>query len=169
MTARDRLASARQSSNLADRPDKLTDVSVLAAAGMVASRNGIGMALLRVRDTGDLREWPYCLAAVSRKVRSEKLKMSEREAHDLSEHILRGWVFPSCPSCDGRGYKKIAGAPILEQEPCGVCKGVGRLPIEYGLNAQKSSVARDTAAWLDRCAAQAMSDTARKVYGTTVC
>lgn len=169
MTARDRLATARQSSNLTDSPDRLTDVSVLAAAGMVASSNAVGMSLMRLRDTMDRHEWPYCLSATAARARKffakRNDKPSEREIHDLSERILRAWVAPTCPVCDGRGHKKIAGTPLMEDEPCGVCHGAGVLPIDYGLAGGVAEASRFVAAWLDKCAADAAHQTRIKVYG----
>lgn len=153
MTTRDRLASARQSSNLADKPDRLTDVSVLAAAGMVATGQAVGMALLRLRDSLDAKSWPTCLAAVSTRTRtlcsSLDPKISEREQHDLAEHILRRWVAPTCPACSGRRYETIIGTPHMSDRPCQRCRGAGSLSIDAGLPAAQADVARDVAEWMD--------------------
>lgn len=172
MTARERLASARQSSNLADTPDKLTDVSVLAAAGMVATGEAVGMALLRLRDTMDASAWPFCVAAVATRVRGEfggqKDRPAEREQHELAERILRAWVAPTCPSCDGRGHQKIMGTPLMSDDPCPVCNGSGRLSIDYGLKGQSRHVAHAVAIWMDKQAHSANARVHGKLYEKTV-
>ena len=168
MTARDRLATARQSSNLSDSPDRLTDVSVLAAAGMVANGQAVGMALLRLRDTLDRHAWPFCLAATAQRVRGayggRHDRPSEKDQHDLAEHILRAWVAPTCPSCDGRGHQKIIGTPLMSDDPCPVCNGSGRLPIDYGLKGMDREVAHIVAIWMDRQAHSAAATIHVKLY-----
>lgn len=153
MTTRDRLASARQSSNLADKPDRLTDVSVLAAAGMVATGQAVGMALLRLRDSLDAKSWPFCLSATAQRTRAvcsnREQKLTEREQHDLAEHILRRWVAPTCPACSGRRYETIIGTPHMSDRPCQRCRGAGSLSIDAGLPASQTDVARDVAEWMD--------------------
>ena len=168
MTARDRLATARISSNLADKADTLTDVSVLAAAGMVASGQAVGMALLRLRDSLDRHAWPFCLAATAQKVRAAyggtPDRPTEREQHELAERILRAWVAPTCPSCDGRGHQKITGTPIMSDDPCHVCNGSGRLSIDYGLKGASRQVAHAVAIWMDRQAHSAGAGIHAKLY-----
>ena len=167
MTTRDRLASARQSSNLADKPDRLTDVSVLAAAGMVSTGQAVGMALLRLRDSLDARSWPFCLAAVATRTRTlcSRLdpKISEREQHDLAEHILRRWVAPTCPACRGRGYETIIGTPHMSGRPCQRCRGAGVLSIDAGLPSGQKPVAQDVGIWMDERTASAGRKLSRKI------
>jgi len=169
MTARDRLASARQSSNLADKPDSLTDVSVLAAAGMVATGEAIGMALLRLRDTMDAKAWPFCIAAVSARVRTRCVsadpRPTEREQFDLAERILRAWVSPLCPACSGRGYQTIPGTPHMSDTPCSTCAGTGSLSIDYGLRGAQRVIALDVKEWMDGNAHRAAQKTKGKMYG----
>jgi hypothetical protein len=169
MTARERLASARQSSNLADRPDKLTDVSVLAAAGMVATGEAVGMALLRLRDTMDASVWPFCIAAVVTRVRlqcrAQKPRPTEREQHVLAERILSAWVSPICPACAGRRYQTIPGTPHMSDNVCQTCAGAGNLSIDYGLRGPSRIVALDVKEWMDRNAHRAGQKTKAKLYG----
>lgn len=169
MTARDRLASARQSSNLADVPDKLTDVSVIAAAGMVATGEAVGMALLRLRDTMDASAWPFCLVAVATRVRlqcrEQDPKPTERQQHDLAERILSAWVSPICPACSGRRYQTIPGTPHMSDKVCNTCAGAGNLSIDYGLRGAARVVALDVKEWMDRNAHRAGQKTKAKLYG----
>lgn len=169
MTARDRLASARQSSNLADAPDKLTDVSVIAAAGMVATGEAVGMALLRLRDTMDASAWPFCIAAVSARVRiqckAHDPRPTEREQHDLAERILSAWVSPICPACSGRRYQTIPGTPHMSDKVCHTCAGAGNLSIDYGLRGAVRVIALDVKEWMDRNAHRAGQKTKGKMYG----
>lgn len=166
MTTRDRLASARQSSNLADKPDRLTDVSVLAAAGMVATGQEVGMALLRLRDSLDARSWPFCLSATAQRTRAvcsnREQKLTEREQHDLAEHILRRWVAPTCPACSGRRYETITGTPHMSDRMCPRCSGAGTLSIDSGLPAVQKPVAQDVGEWLDERAFSAGAKLFRK-------
>ena len=128
MTTRDRLASARQSSNLADKPDRLTDVSVLAAAGMVATGQAVGMALLRLRDSLDARSWPFCLAAVATRTRtlcsSLDPKISEREQHDLASTSwqMGGSDVPACrpPVRDDHRHAAHVRQAVPEMQGAGV-------------------------------------------------
>lgn len=169
MTIRARMAKARQSSNLADHPDRLTDVSVLAAAGMVATGESVGMALLRLRDSLDRHEWSFCVAAVAARVRHAmrevKDKPSEREQHDLAEHILRAWLLPVCPACQGRRYQTVPGTPYLSDSTCQPCRGTGALPVDFGLNGELRDAARSVAEWMDCNAHRAAEKSRGKVYG----
>ncbi|WP_341928809.1 hypothetical protein [Methyloversatilis discipulorum] len=169
MTIRARMASARQSSNLADHPDKLTDVSVLAAAGMVATREAVGMALLRLRDSMDRHEWTFCLSAVAARVRyslrDAKDKPSEREQHDLAELILRSWLLPVCPACQGRRYQTVPGTPYLSDAACHPCRGTGVIPVDHGLQGAARDAARTVAEWMDCNAHRAAEKSRGKVYG----
>ena len=167
MTTRDRLASARQSSNLADKPDRLTDVSVLAAAGMVATGQAVGMALLRLRDSLDAKSWPFCLSATAQRTRAvcsnREQKLTEREQHDLAEHILRRWVAPTCPACSGRRYETIIGTPHMSDRPCQRCRGAGVVSIDAGLPSWQKPVAQDVGRWMDERTASAGGKLSRKI------
>lgn len=169
MTIRARMATARQSSNLADQPDKITDVAVLAAAGMVATGEAVGMSLLRLRDSLDHREWPFCLSAVAARVRHSlrdvKDKPSEREQHDLAERILRAWLSPVCPSCEGRRYQTVPGTPYLSDIACAPCLGTGTRAVDHGLQGSARDAARSVAEWMDCNAHRAAEKSRGKVYG----
>jgi hypothetical protein len=169
MTIRARMASARQSSNLADQPGKLTDVSVLAAAGMVATGEAIGMSLLRLRDSMDRHEWPFCLSSVAVRVRyslrDAKDKPGEREQHELAERILRAWLLPVCPSCQGRRYQTMPGTPYLSDAVCQICHGAGILAVDHGLHGVMRDAARSVAEWMDCNAHRAAEKSRGKVYG----
>lgn len=169
MTIRARMASARQSSNLADQPDKITDVSVLAAAGMVATSEAVGMALLRLRDSMDRNEWPFCLSAVAVRVRYSlrdvKDKPGEREQHELAERILRAWLLPVCPACQGRRYQTIPGTPYLSDSACQPCRCTGSLSVDFGLDGAMRDAARSVAEWMDCNAHRAAEKSRGKVYG----
>lgn len=52
------------------------------------------------------------------------------DVHALARESLRHWLFDVCPTCDGRKFERIDGAPALSAHVCAGCAGTGRASLD---------------------------------------
>lgn len=117
MTTKERIGKAQSSHNLSEAASgELSDVDIVRACGMAGATNPLGLSVWRWRVSGDTRELPRIAEALIE--RGYELGLVGRVLMHLSSDV--------CTDCLGRGYKVMAGAPILSDEMCLVCGGTGR-------------------------------------------
>ena len=120
MTTREQIGKAQHSRDLGEvQVDEIGDVDIIRACGMAAASNPLGLRVWRWRYNGDHRELPhiaevlieqgYAMGVVGRVL-------------SPSGGVVQHW--------DGRGYKLVDGTPMLSDDICLSCNGVGRKPIE---------------------------------------
>lgn len=135
----ERLSVAMASDDLTMDKLRRGDADYLAALGATTIGRPAGAnALIRLALTGDKGS----AAEVLRYARLVAARLSERRGWALKlreiEHVARKAIeyhqAPSCPLCNGRGYKSIPGAPSLSEKPCERCHGSGQrpLPLRHG-------------------------------------
>jgi len=125
MTTREKIITAQVSSNLGERKSAETgDVDIVRACGMAGVRAPLGLALWRLRATGDFRGL--------RSVADDLVQLLEAKGPTTTspvaavEAALVYWLDDVCKVCLGRGFAVIADTPMLSDQPCEACDGVGR-------------------------------------------
>jgi hypothetical protein len=151
MTSRQRIASAQNSGNLAERPDGIGDIDVVRACGAVAVSMPLGVSLWRLKYGGDGRELAAVFEGLADKARR---KGFEGDVAALVARVVRHWIDDVCHPCKGRGYELIAGTPMLSDVACGSCKGKGRTELQDADEAARWL--QDTIASLERQVAAAI-------------
>lgn len=119
---------ATQTSDLKDDAHH-HQTEVLAA---VALSSELGSLLFRVKFGNDatshkalLEKW---LVIVGKK--SVFRSWPSHVAQDkVAQASLEYWLCDLCGHCEGKGYHVLAGAPVLSDDPCKVCKGTGKKPL----------------------------------------
>ena len=127
------LASAMVSSDLRVKDDKRGDLDYLIALGCSGRRLKAGassvLALHLAHDKASLIDaLRFTLGVVKQLNMKRGWKLKPAEYKPLAEKALRYHVAPACPTCEGRKFKKIDGAPKLSGAPCNTCHGSGRRP-----------------------------------------
>ena len=114
---KERLTKAQVSKNLSEVPvNEIGDIDLVRACGMAGASNPLGLAIWRWRYAGDTRE-VFHIAETLVEMGNEPLVVYN-VMHHLSKDV--------CPACHGRGYIVIKDAPVLSDEICLDCRGVGR-------------------------------------------
>lgn len=127
-------AKATQSSNL--KSDEFHfDTDKLAA---VALSGEFGALLFRVKYANDhtsyvrlAEEWEWEVkkrAALSKPPWPVHIK-----APAVAKAALKYWLNDLCPVCGGKGVKKHEFVDALSDDPCDICEGSGKRPIEADL------------------------------------
>lgn len=118
---KERITRAQESKNLGEVPvNKIGDVDLIRACGLASIANPLGM---------DVWRWLY------NKDKQSMLKVAEalvEQGHAVVvvHRVLVHMDSDVCPACFGRGYKVVAGTPMLSDEACVECKGAGRREIQ---------------------------------------
>lgn len=123
-----RYSRATQSSNLKDDSHHY-QTEVLAA---VALSSAFGSLLFRVKYANDatshnalLEKWTVLV--------EQKSVFRGWPSHIVPATVaatsLEYWLCDICEHCEGKGYHALAGAPVLSDDPCKVCKGSGKKPL----------------------------------------
>lgn len=166
ITTAERYAMAATSDSL--RPG--ADLDALTAAALATSadrRRSTAMALERMRATGDRSAIPALVHELAgwlanrQARRGRPAPRAERAAVAMT--VLAHWFAPACASCNGLGFRRLDHAPALAARPCQDCHGAGR----PGLTSDRSSDAQWLAAEIERHAAAALTDMARRMRHST--
>ena len=146
------------------------DLDVLIAAALASGmdrRRATALELERMRATGEraaipglLHELAGWLAHRQARGHGRPAPRSQREAASLT--VLGWWFAPACTACGGLGFRRLTQAPALSAQACHACGGAGR----PGLPNEDDGDARWLAAEIERLAAAALADMARRMrYG----
>lgn len=133
----ERYARATQSSDLSVRPNERCDADVLLAAGYAASndrRRSIALDLYRMGVRNDLSGISSVAAEMSgwlthRLARKGGRPMPKVAREALVMSVLRWWIKPACPFCNGTGYDVIEESNRLSDNACSNCHGSGKTPV----------------------------------------
>lgn len=124
-----RYARATQSNNL--RSDELHyDVDSLAA---VALSSEFGGMLFRVKYANDSSSYVRLAEVWEWEVKKRAaLQRWPTRINDakVAKASLKYWLNDICPACQGHGVTKKPFEEALSDEPCDVCEGSGKRPIE---------------------------------------
>lgn len=124
MAMTERLASSQNTTDLGEHVTGLGDVDYIRAAGMVAQKNPLGMALFRLKYSEIVDEAMYCRNELI-KLLMNRRKVERPEAVNSVERVLVHYLSDRCDHCGGTGYQVIPGTPTLSDVSCPVCKGEG--------------------------------------------
>lgn len=132
----EKYSRATQSSNL--RSDEHHhDVDKLAA---VALSSEFGSLLFRVKYANDptsyvqlVKEWEWY---VKKRAALAGWPMAiDDEA--VAKTSLKYWLNDICPACGGTGHAKEEFQDVLSDEPCNICEGSGKKPLECNRHIKK--------------------------------
>ena len=127
----DRYNTACHARSLKSEPGTTwSDTDVLAAAGIAARVEPLGIALARMLSGGGASGVISILAieAYERGYRINQ-RVTPRQAGDIAMAVLAWYRHGTCQPCAGTGFKRIVDTPSLGDE-CGHCDGGGRLPFD---------------------------------------
>lgn len=149
VTLQDRYSSAVRSSNLKSNPRTTkSDSDVLGAAGFASKHRPLAIALMRlfVGDNHASRDIVELLTrmVVGKAWHGQKMALPETEARDISQAVLAWHRDGVCKACGGHGYMRVDGAPTISDQPCGVCRGTGKVPFDKHFKGGR----RELAQWL---------------------
>lgn len=105
------------------------DTDVLAA---VALSSKLGATLFRVKYFNDPHSYRQLLDDWSRLVRHKAAQRNwppSVDTRDVANRSLRYWFQNTCARCDGLGYDKVPGTPMLSDKACSRCGGSGTEPL----------------------------------------
>ena len=140
-TIEERVGAALSSGDLTG-----ANLDVLTALGVVSIREPLADAVFRLKYANEASSYPDAMTAVRTLARflNKKAgwKLSERHTNAMAKAVLDYWLDDLCPACEGRGWLKPEGAPILSNHPCPACLGrvdgrVGKRPFPWMLNRPK--------------------------------
>lgn len=118
---RERIGTAQHSDDLGEpKTGDLGDVDIIRACGMVGVSNPLGLSIWRWRYGGDGREmFPVATGLIEKGYDAA-----------LVAKVLAHLCNDVCKPCEGRGYEKMPGVPVLSDEICVHCQGTGRVAIQ---------------------------------------
>lgn len=124
-----RYARAVQSNNL--KSDEFHhDVDSLAA---VAMSTELGSMLFRVKFANDHTSYVKLAQTWEWEVK-KRAALAQWPIHIKDETVaktsLKHWLNDLCPACTGKGVQKKAFEETLSDDPCEVCEGTGKRPVE---------------------------------------
>jgi cytochrome c5 len=159
LSCRDRYASAVSSSDLTPRArSTLAPLDVLAAAGLAAQRQPLGMLLQRLRADATPTAKALAVAALAERLRAAvRRRLVRRDGADsaaVAADALAWWLDPTCLTCGGVRFAARDGR--LTGRACSACHGSGQRALV--------SKAQDAAEWVVDTISQqvAMSETAHR-------
>jgi len=151
LSPRDRYACAVRARDLTSYPaSRFAPADVIAAAGMAAQRQGLGMMLQRLR--ADARSADRCVVEVAlavrlrEAVRRREVRRDGAAAEVVVAEALAWWLQPTCQECTGVRFDRASGSNRLTARHCKACGGSGARRIE--------SSAPDAARWVIDCLSQ---------------
>ena len=133
-TALEGLATALVSDDLTVKKDgRRGDVDYLIALGQVGQRLPAGASAMvnftLTHDRESLHDaLRFAIGKAKRLAQKQGWNKKPKELIAIAEKALRFHLSPACSACEGRGYKRVKGSPMLSGTPCPSCHGTGRQP-----------------------------------------
>jgi hypothetical protein len=158
----ERYSSAVNSSDLTvDERTTWSDTDVLAAAGLAARYNPLGIALTRLFADGKPEAAILALTDLAwKRARTLRVRMDRLEAETLSKAVLGWYRHGKCQPCGGTGYLTSPGTPV-QGDQCPHCHGSTMVPFERQFHHEVRELATWLGAEIDRAQAAAGSDAMR--------
>lgn len=145
MKVRERISSAQTSKNLGEvNIEEVGDIDIIRACGMVGQAMPVGVALWRLKYSGDSREFGHVMEGLMA-LASKQAWKTPVDVQDTVYRVVRHWLDDVCHPCQGRGYETVQGTPMLSDVPCSACGGTGR---------SKLAQADEVAVWLQETIAR---------------
>ena len=128
----ERIASSQVSDDLGEARniDDTSDVDVIRACGVVSQKHPMGLVVWRLKYSKDTREISKVMKYLIQWVLDEKLETEFSKAKEKVKITLKYWFDPICDNCNGLGYLKVTGAPMLSDHPCMICRGSGQVKLQ---------------------------------------
>lgn len=147
MKLAERVASSQLSDDLGESRniEDIADVDVIRACGVVAHKYPIGLSVWRLKYSKDSREIKKVMRHLVEWVEDKKLVEDRKQAFEIIKRTIKHWFDPICDNCNGLGYLKVMGAPMLSDHPCSVCNGLGKLKL-----ASEDKIGREILEYLDK-------------------
>ena len=132
MRLAERVAASQVTDDLGESRniEDIADVDVIRACGIIANKHPMGLSVWRLKYSKDTREITKVMKYLIEWVLSEKLVEDNNAASDLVKASMKHWFDPVCDNCNGLGYLKVTGAPMLSDHACSVCRGTGQIKID---------------------------------------
>jgi hypothetical protein len=130
--------------------ERRTDLDTIAAAGMAAQHEPVGMTIWRGMYANDARSFRAALVLIQGRVRNLARRKRWREPPGVLRHLTADvfgwWVFGICVTCQGRGHPVVDGIDrVLADDDCPACYGTGRVLIEHAVPVELVGRAKDIA------------------------
>lgn len=143
MKVLDRYSTAIHATSL--KPEANTtwaDLDVIAAAGLAARHEPLGIALARMLSGGGQGE---VIAILTSEAYERSFRIKQRvtllEAADISRAVLAWFSHGTCQPCGGTGFARIKDTPSLGDE-CQHCQGTGKIPFDKQFQHEHRELAR---------------------------
>lgn len=156
------LAFLRSEWDAADKPRKATEQEIAARAEELPYRKGhpdvkrartemlVAYSVALRHRAHALTGWASAVAIMGEWARLRGVDP------DLLSPSLYHFLAPTCPVCDGLGYRKMEDAPVLGKR-CHHCEGSGKWPRPLGADRVSD--------WLKSCAGKARADRSGLIHG----
>ena len=131
MKLAERIAQSQISDDLGEARniEDISDVDVIRACGVVANKHPIGLSVWRLKYSKDIKEIKKVINYLTEWCMKEKLTETKARAKEIVKTTIKHWFDPICDNCNGLGYLKVTGAPMLSDQACMVCKGSGQIKL----------------------------------------
>ena len=131
MSLAEKIASSQVSDDLGEARNvqDISDVDIIRACGLVSTTLPMGISVWRLKYCKDVREIKTVMNYLIDYCMEEKLTETKKRAREIVKTTVKYWFDPICDNCNGLGYLKVTGAPMLSDNPCLVCKGSGQVKL----------------------------------------
>lgn len=125
MTVRERISTAQRSHDLSEvLSSEIGDIDIVRATGMVGKKMPVAVSLWRLKYSDDRREYRAVVEGLITLMVNRG--WDESEVLELVPIVVNHWMNDVCRPCNGRGYERVTGTPMLSDAPCLHCDGQGR-------------------------------------------
>lgn len=152
----DRYSTAIRSSNLRSEAKTLhSSADILGAAGKASKRHPLALALLRLFCSSDNQTVGEVVDIMTSMAVGKAYRLHDeigREAASILSRLVLDWYRdPACKQCGGHGFKRMANAPTLSDQSCGICSSTpGRRNFEAMFPSNRLELAKWLAGELER-------------------
>jgi len=124
----ERIAQSQVTDDLGESKniEDIADVYVVRACGVVANKYPIGVSVWRIKYSKDTKEIKTVVNYLIDFCLNEKLVTDRKQAQEIVKTTMKYWFDPICDNCNGLGFLKVTGAPMLSDQACIFCKGSGQ-------------------------------------------
>lgn len=131
MKLAERIAQSQVTDDLGESKniEDIADVDIIRACGVVANKYPIGVSVWRIKYSKDTKEIKTVVNYLIDFCMDKKLVTDRKQAQEIVKTTIKYWFDPICDNCNGLGFLKVTGAPMLSDQACVVCKGSGQTKI----------------------------------------
>lgn len=156
--------TAIHATNLKSKPETTwSPTDVLAAAGLAARYEPLGIALARMLSGGGKGQVVEILTHegyhYSHKIKN---RVTWLQAEDISKAVLAWYSHGTCKQCDGLGLVKIEDTPSLGAQ-CKSCEGQGKIDFDKQFRHEWRPIARWLHDQIGKAQARAGQEAMKKI------